>query len=789
MATIPTSADAAPPSDLKELLRRSEEARLEMTPRELRAYWELTENDLEPDSTMLTGLLTNEGRSSLQDAKKALLHFSPRLLLVRRVRRGVTDYDAYCLTHRGTWERNQSELRWLVGGVATRYIEALAELPLKGESAQQRSYAISWLKKSTSAARLTDVAAHLHSGDRELDQDVHRSRYEPAKRCKEEELDRTTRHLGVANGVVDLHTAKLLPPEVAKEYLVTQTGPVSYNPGVQHKYADQLFSYLEEPTREYLLAVFGRALLGRPGRELYLVVGGKNAGKTTLLTALLRSVGHPYVRTFSLDVAAKRRQDGTRGTTPQLVPLTEARVALSDEVQSWRPTAGELKNLTGGGYITVQKKYEEEKTCRVTATMIGFGNSPPWMRLSDPALADRLKVIPCREIPETDRDPGLKAAFEEEGDTLVRQALLSRLVRSACRYRKGMPTIPPEVVATTERVRAESMSPAERWLEKRLHHQPGQRLSTEEAWKTWVIHCEEEGVEPGKRTPSFVGAMKKHCGVPKLNRFKLKGKVVQGVMGWALRGPRLHEVARVSGTPLREPSLKRLCENGVTSCNRSGNPRENRPEPAQELDAAPAELPGEDRRSFRAPGPLWTPGDETLWKTLPLVVFQQGHQGEKNLIYVLDVEDTAREIREDIEAAAANGVELPSCPTAQGKVSPFEFVSWIRQRRKLLTTAVDDPSTPPRNREALAALRDRRWPWSRAASEEQAIEVEAQLLAGASTAAGFAGNDPEKVEAVPPNLEQEREPGAAIAEALGLPKPRLAVPVDREREKDEEGPL
>ena len=142
MATIPTSADAAPPSDLKELLRRAEEMRLEMTPKELRAYWELTEQILEPDSRMLDDLLTNEGRSSLQDAKKVLLHFSPRLLLVRRVRRGVTDYDAYCLTHRGTWERNQSELRWLVGVVITRYIEALAELPLKGgrhRSAPMRS--------------------------------------------------------------------------------------------------------------------------------------------------------------------------------------------------------------------------------------------------------------------------------------------------------------------------------------------------------------------------------------------------------------------------------------------------------------------------------------------------------------------------------------------------------------------------------------------------------------------------------------------------------------------------
>ena len=75
------------------------------------------------------------------------------------------------------------------------------------------------------------------------------------------------------------------------------------------------------------------------------------------------------------------------------------------------------------------------------------------------------------------------------------------------------------------------------------------------------------------------------------------------------------------------------------------------------------------------------------------------------------------------------------------------------------------------------------------ASEEQAIEVEAQRLAGASTAAGFTGNDPEKVEAVPPNLEEERELGAAIAEAWGLPNPLASVPVDREREEDEEGPL
>ena len=335
------------------------------------------------------------------------------------------------------------------------------------------------------------------------------------------------------------------------------------------------------------------------------------------------------------------------------------------------------------------------------------------MRLSDPALADRLKVIPCREIPETDRDPGLKAAFEEEGDTLVRQALLSRLVRSACRYRKGMPTIPPEVVATTERVRAESMSPAERWLEERLHPQPGQRLSTVstgEAWAIWCAHCKGEVTDPGKRT-SFVDALKRHCGISTLTRFKLKGKVVQGVRGWALRDPRLHGVARVSGTPLREPSLKRLCENGATSCNRSGNPPENRPEPAQELDAAPAELPGEDHRSFRAPGPLRTPGDETLWETLLMVVFHQERQEVKNLIYGLNVEDITREIREDIEAAAANGVELPSCPTAQGKVSASEIVSWIRTEGEATDDGggrpVDDdaeprgPGRPPRSTLAL----------------------------------------------------------------------------------------
>ena len=78
---------------------------------------------------------------------------------------------------------------------------------------------------------------------------------------------------------------------------------------------------------------------------------------------------------------------------------------------------------------------------------------------------------------------------------------------------------------------------------------------------------------------------------------------------------------------------------------------------------------------------------------------------------------------------------------------------------------------------------------SPSASEEQGIEVGAQRLAGASTTAGFAGNDPEKVEAVPPNLEEERAPGAAIAEAWGLPKPLASVPVDREREEDEDGPL
>ena len=246
--------------------------------------------------------------------------------------------------------------------------------------------------------------------------------------------------------------------------------------------------------------------------------------------------------------------------------------------------------------------------------MIGFGNRAPWLELSDQALADRLKVIPYRKIPENKTIPGLKAAFEEEGDTSVRQAMLSILVKYGCRYRKEMPPLPEEIDEETERVRVESMSPVEIWLKKRVQRQPEIRLSTTKAWKSWVDDCGRDSGESGSRR-SFVQALKKHCGVSTLNRFKEGSKVVQGVQGWTVRRSKLHSVACVLETPPEQPCFEEVSILRATECNQSENPPEKRSEMGLKLIHT---------------GNFSTHGDETLWETMLMVILHRDHPDEKN---------------------------------------------------------------------------------------------------------------------------------------------------------------
>ena len=61
----------------------------------------------------------------------------------------------------------------------------------------------------------------------------------------EADMDKVGRYLGAANGVVDLSTARLLPPSEGKLCGVSRSTTVAYRPRARHPYVDSLFKYLD----------------------------------------------------------------------------------------------------------------------------------------------------------------------------------------------------------------------------------------------------------------------------------------------------------------------------------------------------------------------------------------------------------------------------------------------------------------------------------------------------------------------------------------------------------------
>ena len=111
--------------------------------------------------------------------------------------------------------------------------------------------------------------------------------------CEVGEVNGNLGVLGVSNGVVDLLTGQLIPPETARRHMVTLSTGVRYVKGATHPAIDKLLERQKRNPDNYqwFLQALGFALRGQPTRRLYFIVGGPAGGKGTALTAVLNAVG------------------------------------------------------------------------------------------------------------------------------------------------------------------------------------------------------------------------------------------------------------------------------------------------------------------------------------------------------------------------------------------------------------------------------------------------------------------------------------------------------------------
>lgn len=350
--------------------------------------------------------------------------------------------------------------------------------------------------------------------------------------CSATDLDADVRYLGTPSGVVDLDTAKLLPPDEGARKLVTKTTRVPYVPAASHPDVWKLLEHLPGDMRLYWIDALAFALRGRPSARFYLAIGDPGGGKSTMFKALRYALGEYASEPADSTLAFGRIEAGshTEGMEKLASPY---RIAIFDEIDVGMVSAKRLKRVVGGGSLTFRRLHRATETRAATVTPIISCNTgrEPRFDAADPGIQRRLRELHYPTVPAESRDLGLIDRVESPQ---VGTALLALLVERAAQLRRP-PNTPESVrIATRARI-AEDVGDFGRFA-YRLTPREGHRISVSGLWDAWRKVSEGDDKESGgiKRS-MFVRRLRRM--VPRLpspQSVWIGDQTLRGWDGWSL---------------------------------------------------------------------------------------------------------------------------------------------------------------------------------------------------------------------------------------------------------------
>ena len=295
--------------------------------------------------------------------------------------------------------------------------------------------------------------------------------------CHERDLDADRRYMGAQNGVIDLDTGTLLTGEAARQKLITRSIPDAYNPDARHPAVDSLLAHLGQAEREYLLDAFGYHLRFGPRRRLYLLVGPRKGGKSTLLQAVVAALGDVRSGGYGMAIPGdallnSRGAINPNGHQGNIYGIQYARIAIASEVPEGRArfNTGLIKSLDGVAPVPLRDVGEKAGVSRpAAATLFISVNKGDVDRLdmTDSALVDRTRILPYPKLPGQP-NPAYVDILRE--DPKARQAMIALLVGVAKgRHADSLPPADiPSVAHAVEERRESSIGPLGQWFISRV---------------------------------------------------------------------------------------------------------------------------------------------------------------------------------------------------------------------------------------------------------------------------------------------------------------------------------
>lgn len=293
-------------------------------------------------------------------------------------------------------------VRWCEGGegkiiqmakatVRQAYREAINIAEQDG-GAVKKSPLIDWARKSESRRALKDAVV--------LSQDE--------VPITTDELDSDPMLLNVLNRTIDLTTGHAR--EQRREDHITQLAPVDYNPNATcpqwESFLDRAFDGNKDLI-SYLQRSAGYSLIGKVTQDvMFFCYGEGRNGKSVFLHVLYKILGdYGWQADPELLLASRNTPHETR-----IAELSGKRLVVTSEVPTGRAfNETLLKGLSSEDVIRARRMYQDGQNLPNTMTIWLMANNKPSIKKVDPAIAERIKLIPFLVyIPPSERDYDLK---------------------------------------------------------------------------------------------------------------------------------------------------------------------------------------------------------------------------------------------------------------------------------------------------------------------------------------------------------------------------------------------
>lgn len=239
--------------------------------------------------------------------------------------------------------------------------------------------------------------------------------------CAAEAFDSDPNLLNCPNGIVDLRTGLLMPPD--PDLLMTKIAGTDYVKGAVHPDWDQALTALPPDVRDWFRVRIGQAITGHTPPDDLVVIsqGGGSNGKSTVADTLSAAFGKYHT------VVADRAMLGNASENhpTELMDFRGARWAILEETpESRQLDMVRVKKLAGTGEITARRIRQDSVTFQATHSLFINTNYRPVVTETDHGSWRRLALL---RWPYTYRrtQAECRGPMDRVGDATLRQRVKS----------------------------------------------------------------------------------------------------------------------------------------------------------------------------------------------------------------------------------------------------------------------------------------------------------------------------------------------------------------------------